>query len=177
MNEGHWNQTDEQTCVSTLWRWPFCLSIRVAFVCCYEASCCWIIHVPFFPPQRSWKKTPSLQVYAHEIFMTWGGWGYEVCLWMNCVYTVCTSVLNMHNLQEAGSGSPEDLDVGAVWVGKLQSVSQPNDWHVTGISFDLTANIDWISLPGVHCNCSMDLRSIYKINMFYKKSKCCLGAV
>lgn len=162
MNEGHWNQTDEQTCVSTLWRWPFCLSIRVAFVCCYEASCCWIIHVPFFFPHKGVERKP---LHFKSMLMK-SSWREAVggmrCVWMNCVCvcTVCTSVLNMHNLQEAGWGSPEDLDVGAVWVGKLQSVSQPNDWHVTGISFDLTADIDWISLPGVHCNCSMDLRSI-----------------
>ena len=63
-------------------------------------------------------------------------------------------------LQEADWWSPEDLNVGGVGVGQLQSVSQPDDGRITGMSFDLTADIHCIPLPGIHCHFTMYFRGI-----------------
>lgn len=63
-------------------------------------------------------------------------------------------------LQVAGRGSSEDLDVGGVGVGELQSISQPDNGNIIGMSLHLAADVHWISLPGIHSHCTMNLRSI-----------------
>lgn len=67
------------------WRWPFCLSIRVA----YFYLLLWALLLlnyswDFFFPTMKLKENPTLQVCAHEILMTHGV--QSVCLCTLCVY-------------------------------------------------------------------------------------------
>lgn len=63
------------------------------------------------------------------------------------------------DLQVADGWRIVDLDVGGVGSGQLEAVSEPNH-RGSGVSFDLTADVGWVSLPCVHCHCTENLWSI-----------------
>lgn len=55
-------------------------------------------------------------------------------------------------LQVACSGGGIDFNVGGVGVRQLESISQPHDRHITGVSQDLAADVGRIPLPRVDCH-------------------------
>lgn len=54
----------------TLWRWPFCLSIRVAYFYLLLWTFLPLNYSSDFFSTIELKENPSLQVYAHKILMT-----------------------------------------------------------------------------------------------------------
>lgn len=77
-------QMNKRVC-QTLWRWPFCLSIRVAYFYLLLWAFLLLNYSSDFFSTMELKENPSLQVYAHEILMTKG-----VCM------SVCVHVKELY---------------------------------------------------------------------------------
>lgn len=63
-------------------------------------------------------------------------------------------------LQVASGRGVVDLDIGGVNVRQLESVSQPRNRHIAGVSQHFTADVGRVALPRVHRYWSQDFRGI-----------------